>query len=127
MNAGTPKKFDFSSFSLPELRDAMAELTALIAEREKTEREEVAAEIERLAKQRGFALADLFPDLGTERGAEKAKGKADKGTGRGTVAPKYRDPLEPSQTWTGRGRKPKWVLEREAEGRTLESMLITSA
>lgn len=127
MNAGTPKKFDFSSLSLSELRDTLAELTALITEREKTEREEVAAEIERLAKQRGFALTDLFPDLGAERGAEKTKSKADKGTGRGTVAPKYRDPLEPSQTWTGRGRKPKWVLEREAEGRTLESMLITSA
>ena len=127
MNAGTPKKLDFSGLSLPELRETLAELTALIAEREKTEREEVAAEIERLAKQRGFALTDLFPGMGAERGMERAKGKADKSAGRGTVAPKYRDPVEPSQTWTGRGRKPKWVLEREAEGRTLESMLITSA
>lgn len=28
---------------------------------------------------------------------------------RGTVAPKYRDPNNSANTWTGRGRRPKWV------------------
>lgn len=33
-----------------------------------------------------------------------------------TVEPKYRDPENPSLTWTGRGRMPKWLQERVDAG-----------
>jgi DNA-binding protein H-NS len=32
------------------------------------------------------------------------------------VAPKYRDPANPAQTWTGRGRTPVWVQALQAAG-----------
>lgn len=37
---------------------------------------------------------------------------------------KYRNPNEPSQTWTGKGRKPGWVVESLANGNTLNDLLI---
>ncbi|GLK96367.1 DNA-binding protein [Achromobacter xylosoxidans] len=34
---------------------------------------------------------------------------------RGTVAPKYRHP-ETGETWTGRGRAPRWLVAAESDG-----------
>lgn len=38
------------------------------------------------------------------------------------VAPKYRD--EHGNTWTGRGKQPKWLVSALASGRSLQSLLI---
>ena len=38
------------------------------------------------------------------------------------VAPKYRNPKDPSQTWTGRGRRPTWIVEA---GGNIERFLIS--
>ena len=40
------------------------------------------------------------------------------------VAPKYRNPLNADETWTGRGKPPRWVQEKISRGITLEDMLI---
>lgn len=37
---------------------------------------------------------------------------------------KYRNPDDASQTWAGRGRKPAWLVEKLAEGKSLESFAI---
>jgi len=42
---------------------------------------------------------------------------------RGPVPAKYRDP-QSGQTWTGRGKAPRWVTEAEAAGRKREEFLI---
>ncbi len=43
---------------------------------------------------------------------------------RGKVAPKYRNPDNPTETWSGRGRKPRWFEEALARGLSAEAMLI---
>lgn len=43
---------------------------------------------------------------------------------RGKVAPKYRNPLNTSQIWSGRGMKPRWLVEQISQGRTLDDFLI---
>lgn len=40
------------------------------------------------------------------------------------VAPKYQNPDDASQQWTGRGRKPHWVEAYLASGGTLEAITI---
>ena len=48
-----------------------------------------------------------------------------KGLGvRGPVAPKYRNPQNPSETWTGRGLKPRWLVAAMRGGRKLEHFSI---
>ncbi|ANN77295.1 H-NS family nucleoid-associated regulatory protein [Bordetella flabilis] len=39
------------------------------------------------------------------------------------VAPKYRHP-ETGETWSGRGKRPRWLTAAEAAGATLDSFLI---
>ena len=45
---------------------------------------------------------------------------------RGPVAPKYRHP-ESGDTWTGRGKAPRWITEAEAAGRKRDEFLIQTA
>ncbi|MFT4257018.1 MAG: H-NS histone family protein [Pseudoxanthomonas sp.] len=81
-------------------------------------------------KREGYELAELFSAAtGAKRGrkpsaAKKAAG-AKKSTGkRGKVAPKYRNPANPKETWTGRGLKPRWLSALVAKGKKVEDFLI---
>jgi DNA-binding protein H-NS len=56
-----------------------------------------------MAKEHGFDLSGLF-------------GKARKG--KGTVAAKYRDPKNTENTWTGRGRMPRWMVAATKGGKS---------
>jgi DNA-binding protein H-NS len=40
-----------------------------------------------------------------------------------TSKPKYSNPDNPEQTWSGRGHQPKWLKEALAAGKTLEAFL----
>jgi DNA-binding protein H-NS len=81
--------------SLKELLALEAKIQAAIEEKRVTERTEMRAKMEEMARASGFSVAELF-------GGRKGKGKG--------VA-KYRNPKDPSQTWTGRGRRPNWMVE----------------
>jgi DNA-binding protein H-NS len=45
---------------------------------------------------------------------------------RRSVQPKYQNPDNPGERWSGRGRKPKWVEEKLAQGRELADLAIPS-
>lgn len=56
----------------------------------------------------------------------KSQAKATKGSVKtGAVnPPKYRNPNDSSQTWTGKGRKPAWVVDSLNNGKALDELLI---
>ena len=74
-------------------------------------------EVRRLVAAAGLTHADVFPP------------KPATGTGRklGPVAPKYRNPADAKQTWSGRGLKPTWLAAAIEAGATLDSFLIEQA
>ena len=43
------------------------------------------------------------------------------------VAPKYRNPEQPSETWAGRGRKPRWLAAQLKSGKRIEDFRIRHA
>ena len=100
---------DFDSLSLKELRELRIKLDRAIATFEDRKRREAMSAIEEAARSHGFNLAELT-------GAKPRK--------TATVAPKYANPDDASMTWTGRGRKPRWVQEKLDAGKSLDDMLI---
>ena len=44
----------------------------------------------------------------------------------GVVAPKYRNPDNPAETWAGRGLKPRWMTAAMRRGRKMEDFLISA-
>ena len=41
-----------------------------------------------------------------------------------SVIAKYRNPNNSDETWSGRGKKPKWIIKLEKSGHNLEQLLI---
>lgn len=84
------------------------------------------ASIVKLAKENAISAKDIEAAMGSSKTkkATKARGEAKKSSLSGKkVAPKYRNPSNHEQTWTGRGVSPSWVQALKAEGK-LESALI---
>jgi DNA-binding protein H-NS len=88
--------------------------------------DKVLAKIVAMAKEAGLSAADINKALSAGKPAKASK-VAKKGALAGKkVAPKYRNPANPEQTWTGRGVSPTWVQALKAAG-TLDSALIVQA
>ena len=87
----------------------------------------VRRKINALAKAEGYSVAELFGGVaaGTGRATRAPrKAAATKGRKLGKVAPKYRNPAKPSETWTGRGKQPRWLAAETAKGRKVDEFLI---
>jgi DNA-binding protein H-NS len=65
------------------------------------------------------SLAKALAKRGNSR--PRASSHAD---GRSSVKPKYRNPQNPSETWAGRGAKPKWYEAHLARGGKAAELLI---
>ncbi len=103
------------------------QLEKIRAARAKLEREEkkllsrthdkALSQIVQLARSAGLSAEQIVAALGGKSRTKGAAKTARKTTGVARkVAPKYRDPANPDNTWTGRGRMPKWVAELSAQG-----------
>ena len=90
---------NLESLEIEQLTDLLGRVQAEMASREKGNREELRAELERRMATEGYKMTDIFPELGTG---------APSGALRKRPA-KYRNPQNPDQTWSGIGRTPKWV------------------
>jgi DNA-binding protein H-NS len=96
--------------SLPELKKLEKDVARAIATYEERQKAEARAEAEAVAKKFGFSLNQLV-----DGGAPKAKAAPE---------PKYRHPENASITWSGRGRKPGWISDGLAAGKTLADFEI---
>ena len=111
---------------------ATAQLEKICAAKLKLEKEEqrlmsrthdkTLAQIVQLAEKAGLTAAQISAAMG---GKGKTKGskapgskpaKAKRATAGKKVAPKYRNPADANQTWTGRGRTPLWVQALQTAG-----------
>jgi DNA-binding protein H-NS len=94
-------------------KELKAQAEALLKQAEAARRAEIAsvvADIQARMKEYGISLNDL-------------KGGATKTQARAAVAAKYRNPAT-GQSWSGRGRAPKWLAEELAKGRSKDAFLI---
>lgn len=83
-----------------ELKAHRAEVDAELKRREAKDRADARKKIVDLATAHGI-------DLSSITGASKAR---------------YRNPEAPSETWTGKGRKPRWVQDHLTAGKTLKDL-----
>jgi DNA-binding protein H-NS len=75
------------------------------------DRERVIAQMREFAGSVGMSLEDL---LRQERGRERARVPA--------TSVRFRHPENSALTWAGRGKRPQWIIEWLASGRTLEDL-----
>lgn len=98
------------SLSFLELRQLQAAVTDAIIGMEEQQKAEALAQIEALAKERGYSLADL---------TASARQPTDTFAGQ-----KYRHPDNEAITWSGRGRMPRWFMQAMNAGKTPDELSI---
>lgn len=98
----------------------------------------IRAQINKILRESGYSINELYgvdapvpakrgPKPGTKVAATKkvaAKKGPKKGKKTGVVAPKYRDPADAENQWTGRGKPPRWMAGYLAKGKKKEDFLI---
>ena len=98
---------DLESLSLAELKDLKKNVDKAISTFEDRVRKEALTTLEEKAREMGFSLSELT------KGVKKPKSPA-----------KYRNPENPEQTWSGRGRKPAWFASAIEAGRDIADFEI---
>ena len=84
----------------------------------------VRSKITKFAKAEGYTLEELFGMSGNRGAKGAAKPSSRAGRKLGKVAPKYRNPANPKETWTGRGKHPRWMAALIAKGKKADDFLI---
>jgi len=107
MMNGTP---DLSQWSVKDLLELKGEVERQLGLKRAEAKERLLAEMKARAEEEGLSFDEV---VGT-RGNGQRK--------RQTV--RYRNPLDPSQTWSGRGRRPNWLEAVIKEGKSLESLRV---
>jgi DNA-binding protein H-NS len=120
--------------SYQELKTQAEDLMRQAEAARKAEISAVLAEIKAKMAAYGITVADLGGRAKAARGrkpklakaaksAKPAKDKAKPVKARKPVAVKYRNP-ETGETWTGRGKAPKWLAAELAKGRNREQFAV---
>jgi DNA-binding protein H-NS len=100
------------SMTVAKLQDLKSQVEAAISAKVSERRQELESELSKLDGYSG----------GARRGRP-----AGRGGHRGAVAPKYRNPENPAETWAGRGLRPRWLVAALKGGKKVEDFAISGA
>ena len=99
-----------NNLNLKELKDLQSKVAKAIVTFEERKRQEAISFLEEKARDFGFNLNELV----TSTPVKKRK----------PAKAKYANPQNSAETWTGRGRKPRWVEAALKSGKSLDDLLI---
>ncbi len=105
-------KVNLKLLSIVELKALQSEIAVEMEARKKGERQKLLQEFRDKAKSLGISLDEL---LSGQKGKPRSTGK---------VAVKYIHPADASLTWTGRGKRPRWVGEWLAGGKSMDDLKV---
>ncbi len=103
-------EFSLHDMSFAELKKLEKELARTISGYAERQKAEARSEVEAVARKFGFSLSELVGAAAPVK--------------RSTAVAKYRHPENADLTWSGRGRKPGWITEGLARGKSLEDFAI---
>jgi DNA-binding protein H-NS len=101
---------NLKSMSLDRLVELRDQVDSTLSAKVVDQRRSLESELSKLGRFRGRATTSLG-----------------RGGARGSVAPKYRNPQNPSETWAGRGLKPRWLVAAIKTGKKMDDFLIAGA
>ncbi|MGN6705875.1 MAG: H-NS histone family protein [Rhodanobacter sp.] len=103
---------DIKNLNHNQLNDLISKAQSRQDELRKEKVVKLREKIHALIKAEGYSFEDIFG------GARKSKRAGAK------VAPKYRNPANPAQTWSGRGKRPHWFNDALKAGKKEKDLAI---
>ncbi|WP_299151316.1 H-NS histone family protein [uncultured Tateyamaria sp.] len=99
--------------SRKELEALRSDVDKAIIDLRKKEKSDALAAAQKAAAEFGFSLDELTSKRGGKAGAKGA-----------SAEPKYMNPENPTQTWTGKGRQPNWFKSALENGKKADDLMI---
>ncbi len=99
---------NYDKMSVKELTDHIARAQKALAAVKDRERADLKHKIASLAENAGFSVGELF--------GQRGRGKS--------AAVKFQNPDNRSETWTGRGRKPNWLVAKLGKGAKMTDFAV---
>lgn len=112
-------KSELKSMNRKELEKLKADVEKALENLAEEDRKAAIAAAEKALAAHGFTLAEITGDISLKGKARKSKTGPKKPS-----VPKYRNPENPDQTWTGKGRQPDWFKSALAAGQSPDNMEI---
>ena len=106
-------EIDYDALDIEELKAIKRKIDLAIETYRRRRLVKARHELDQIAKQYGVTLEEVMEATTSPR--------------KGPLPPKFRNPEIPQETWTGRGRNPKWLVEALATGKTIEDFRIPDA
>lgn len=105
---------DLSNYSLDELKGLQYDIERTIKDRQQQEVRKAREKIIAIAQDVGISVEELLANTAKKTQTEKGV----------KVQPQYQNPADKSQTWSARGRQPKWIAQGLASGKKLDDFRI---
>ena len=103
---------DLAKYSTPDLNQLKKDIDKELKKRRRQDVKEAQKELKKVAEKYGLAVSELVGGSGS------------KSATKGAANVRFRHPEDPSKGWSGRGRKPSWIKEWEAKGRSLDDLRV---
>ena len=113
INGHAMRRTDLETMDFDELWQLHEQLTKLLSEKITTEKVELERRLAQLSRVEQISDPESTP-------AHRPRRKYPK------VQPKYWNPSQPTQKWSGRGKQPRWLVAALSTGRKLEEFVIDS-
>jgi DNA-binding protein H-NS len=113
-----PEKLELNSMSIDDLFDLRDRITKMLLDRVQSEQRELESRLARLCDVNSTNINTISPRRQPDR-PSRLRGRK--------IPPKYRNPADPSETWAGRGRLPRWLAAAIDKGKRMADFEITDA
>jgi DNA-binding protein H-NS len=111
------QKLDLDSMSVDEMWRLHEEVSRILSVRLTTEKQELEKRLAQLQREDGMRV-EASSGLQIVNGVPRTRRKYPK------VLPKYRNPKNVSETWSGRGKQPRWLVAALKAGSTIDEFVI---
>ena len=102
-------EINLQDLSMQELQALSRDIEGELGRRGNEERKRVLARMKELAASVDMTLEEVI----AYSSSKKTKGE-----------PKFQNPEDPGQTWTGRGKRPSWIKAALEQGKSLDELRI---
>jgi DNA-binding protein H-NS len=110
------KKLNLDAMTINEMWQLHEEIGRVLSIRLTSEKRELEKRLAQLRRESEMSQSRLEDGRPKEVARERRKYP--------TVFPKYRNPNKPFETWSGRGKQPRWLAAALKGGQTIEEFVI---
>ena len=113
------KKIDLEKIPLDDLWALHEQISRVLSSRIVAEKDQLEKRLVQLNQGKDGKRPALLGFKAVEKRSDRPRRKYPK------VFPKYRNPADPSETWSGRGKQPRWLVLALKSGKSMKDFEIS--